>query len=194
MKILFFDTETTGTPVLQSAPATNVNNSPRIIQLAFTVTDKSGAVLSSVNKLIKPNGWTMPTGQFWVENGFSQEKNEAEGEEIVDILRLLTAAIFEASILVAHNMAYDRRIVCSEYYRAGINPNVFWKKEVCTMQTSRNICKLKQARGGYKAPKLQELHQFLFDGPFTGAHDADQDVAATKACFFELVKRGHINL
>jgi DNA polymerase-3 subunit alpha len=40
-----------------------------------------------------------------------------------------------------------------------------------------------------KFPTLSELHQALFDEPFSEAHNATADVEATTRCFFELIRR-----
>ncbi len=44
---------------------------------------------------------------------------------------------------------------------------------------------------GFKWPKLEELHVFLFGKGYDGTHDAALDVEACARCFFELRKRGH---
>ena len=42
-------------------------------------------------------------------------------------------------------------------------------------------------RGGkFKLPTLSELHSFLFNHPFSEAHNATADVEATTRCFLEL--------
>lgn len=60
------------------------------------------------------------------------------------------------------------------------------------MRSSTDYCKL-QGRGfSFKPPKLSELHRFLFDEWFDGAHNAIVDVEATMRCLVELIKRGVI--
>jgi DNA polymerase-3 subunit alpha len=43
-------------------------------------------------------------------------------------------------------------------------------------------------------PTLTELHQFLFQIPFSEAHNATADVEATTRCFLELIRLGHFAL
>ena len=57
------------------------------------------------------------------------------------------------------------------------------------MRSSTDYCKLPGRGFAWKSPKLSELHRFLFDEYFDGAHDALIDVEATGRSFFELVKR-----
>ena len=40
----------------------------------------------------------------------------------------------------------------------------------------------------FKFPKLEELHQFLFNEKITDSHNATRDVVATARCFFELLR------
>ena len=48
----------------------------------------------------------------------------------------------------------------------------------------------KGGRGGkFKLPTLTELHEYLFQVPFSEAHNATADVEATTRCFFELIRR-----
>ena len=44
---LFFDTETTGLPKNWKVPATDLNNWPRMIQLAYLIYDRKGNKISS---------------------------------------------------------------------------------------------------------------------------------------------------
>lgn len=66
--------------------------------------------------------------------------------------------------------------------------------DTCTEVTAE-LCKLPGGRGGrFKLPTLTELHSYLFDQPFSEAHNATADVEATTRCFFELLRRGHFSL
>lgn len=78
-KILFFDCETNGLPVDYKASYTDVNNWPRVISLAWLLTDAAGNPLDVGNYLIYPDGWTMPTEKFWTDHGYTQEKSLRDG-------------------------------------------------------------------------------------------------------------------
>jgi DNA polymerase-3 subunit epsilon len=68
---------------------------------------------------------------------------------------------------------------------------------LCTMKTTTSLCKLPPTnprQRSYKWPKLEELYFHLFGRFFEGAHDAYNDVVATRTCFFELCNRGHYAL
>ncbi|GAA4823900.1 3'-5' exonuclease [Algivirga pacifica] len=189
---LFFDTETTGLPKNWKAPMTDLDNWPRVIQLAWAMYDESGQKLGSTVDLIKPDGWVMPTGDFWIENGFSQEQNELEGIPIQEAVEKFIHQINESNYLVAHNMSYDQNVIGAEMLRLKLRAQKRPIK-ICTKDESTDYCKL-PGPYGYKWPKLEELHTHLFGESFEGAHDALVDVEACARCFFELVNRQVIKL
>jgi DNA polymerase III subunit epsilon len=192
MKILFFDCETTGVPKNYNASYEDVDNWPRVIALAWILVRDNGTVISSSHKLIKPDGWQMPTEKFWIDNGFSHAKNLAEGYPIAEVLSEMMEAKLQANLLVAHNLNFDHRVVWAEFIRAGIKPRSGMNK-LCTMMKSTSYCKLPGTRG-FKWPKLEELYEVLFAKKMDGAHDAMKDITATKDCFFELLRRKVIEL
>lgn len=192
MKFLLFDTETNGLPKDYKASYTEVDNWPRVIQLAWILADENAQVLHEHACLIKPDGWTVPAEKFWIDNGHSTERNQAEGVPMDSVLDLFMEVKHQADVLVAHNLNFDHRIVWAEIIRSGREPRHGMHK-ICTMQKSTSYCKI-PAKRGYKWPKLEELHQVLFNRGFEGAHDALADIRATKDCFFELVRLGVIEL
>jgi DNA polymerase III subunit epsilon len=65
---LFFDTETTGLPRNWKAPVTDLNNWPRLVQLAYLLYDNDGEKISGGDYIIKPEGFTIPVGGILVSN------------------------------------------------------------------------------------------------------------------------------
>jgi DNA polymerase III subunit epsilon len=61
---LFFDTETTGLPRSWKAPITDLNNWPRLVQLAYLLYDSDGNELSGGDFIIKPEGFIIPARCF----------------------------------------------------------------------------------------------------------------------------------
>ena len=194
MKFLFFDTETNGLPKDYKASYTEVDNWPRVIQLAWILADENANSLVEDSHLIKPDAWEVPAEKFWLDNGHSTERCMAEGLEIDPVLDLFFAAKMRADVLVAHNLNFDHRIVWAEIIRSGRQPRSGMHK-ICTMLSSTSLLRIPQVKGrGFKWPKLEELHNYLFGKGFDGAHDAMADIRATKDCFFELVRLGVIQL
>ena len=89
--------------------------------------------------------------------------------------------------IVGHNVLFDKHVVEAEMYRIKKDYAHTWPKELCTMKSTINFCKLPGLfNKGYRFPKLQELHYKLFGTNFSGAHDAFNDIKATVKCFWEL--------
>jgi len=60
---LIFDTETTGIPHNKTAPITDLNNWPRLVQLAWQLHDERGKLLSQHSYIIRPDGFDIPFKQ-----------------------------------------------------------------------------------------------------------------------------------
>ena len=170
---LFFDTETTGLPRRWNAPVTDVDNWPRLVQLAWIVCDAEGQTL--VAKL----------------HGITTVMAREQGLPLREVMEEFAGEIEQASLLVGHNISFDECIVGAEFERLHMLTPLFLKPKCCTMKTATRYCKL-PAKRGFKAPKLSELHQVLFGEGIDNAHNAMADVEATARCFWELKKRGVI--
>ena len=57
---LIFDTETTGLPKSWKAPVFQVNNWPRVIQMAWQVFDAAGDRIDEYSGLVRPEGFVIP--------------------------------------------------------------------------------------------------------------------------------------
>lgn len=93
-------------------------------------------------------------------------------------------------LAVAHNLSFDEEIVGYELERLGKSKSFINKGRFDTMEGTRNLCKLPTKSGGYKAPRLMELHQFLLNESFEEAHNAEKDVAALGRCVKVLLQEG----
>ncbi len=187
---LFFDTETSDLPRNYKAPVSDTANWPRLVQLAYLLHDEKGQELARGNFLIRPEGFRIAPKAMKV-HGISTERALAEGVELSPVLEEFLAQLKAASHVVAHNLAFDEKIIGTEYYRAG-KKNVFrGKTKLCTMQAGTGFCRL-PGPYGFKWPKLNELHHKLFGTRFDGAHDALADIEATARCFWGLRTKGYI--
>jgi len=186
---LFFDTETTGKVKNWKAPVTDLDNWPRITQIAWQVYDEDGNLLREFCSLIKPDGWEIPDEEFFRENNMSTERCEREGVPLGEILKDFIEQANGAKHLIAHNINFDDSVVRAEMIRSGLEMNSEINK-ICTMRESINFCQLPGMYGKYKFPSLTELYNNLFSEGFDGAHDAIADVSATARCFFKLKEQG----
>ncbi len=191
---LFFDTETTGVPKNYKAPASDLNNWPRLVQLAWILCDEQGNEISSSNSIIKPNGFTIPVEASNV-HGITTEQALQKGIDLKDCINKFIEVAKLASTIVCHNVAFDIKIVGAELLRIGSDFRIDARPAICTMLSSLKYCAIPSKNDWgdpYKWPKLQELHKKLFGVEFEDAHDAMADIQATKKCFFELRKRNII--
>ena len=188
---LFFDTETTGLPKNWQAPVSDLNNWPRLVQLAYLYYDGEGNKISTGDFIIKPDGFTIPTAASNVHR-ITTERAIAEGQAITFVLQRFAALVSEAKHLVAHNMSFDENIIGAEFIRHGMPNLIQSKHKICTMKSSIDFCAI-AGQYGYKWPKLSELHYKLFREDFAEAHNAAADINATARCFWELKRQGIIN-
>ncbi len=185
---LFFDTETTGLPKNWKAPISDLDNWPRMIQLAYLLSDSEGNKMAGGDFIIKPVGFTIPDEAARI-HGISTDRAEREGKDLKVVLSEFQAAVDQATYLVAHNMSFDEKIVGAEFLRNKLQDRLQAKRRICTMQSSTNYCAL-PGPYGYKWPKLEELHRKLFQKGFDEAHNAAADVSAMTKCFWELKRLG----
>ncbi|MFB9212839.1 DNA polymerase III subunit alpha [Echinicola jeungdonensis] len=184
---IIFDTETTGLPRDYNAPLTDLDNWPRLVQLAWQLHDAKGKLLSRDNFIVKPEGFTIPYNAEKV-HGISTERAQKEGHELKKVLEIFQKDVDKAQYLVGHNIGFDINVCGAEFLRAELPMQLLEKKELDTKDISTDFCAIPGGKGGkYKWPTLTELHKKLFQAGFDDAHDAAYDVDATAKCFFGLI-------
>ena len=188
---LIIDCETTGLPRNRNAPIRDLDNWPRVIQLAWALYDETRTAAETAACLIRPEGFVIP-GDVQRIHRITTERALSEGNDIAETLRSLALAADKAKVLVAHNLDFDVNVISAEYLRSGQKPPFGGKKRICVMRQSAEFYGVAGKRG-FKWPKLSQLHQKLFGCDFEEAHDAGADVAACARCFFALKDRGVIN-
>jgi len=186
---LFLDCETTGLPPRRGTPPNEFDAWPRLVQVAWALHDDEGNRLSFDSRIVRPDGFEIPLGASNV-HGITTDRALAEGEEVHGVLDALADAAAGASLVIAHNAAFDGPVVAAEYFRMGRTPPFDPKAMFCTMETGKHFTKIPGRYGDYKWPTLDELHRGLFLEGFDGAHDAGADVAACARCYYGLRQRG----
>ncbi|MCF8465590.1 MAG: hypothetical protein K9G41_12155 [Flavobacteriales bacterium] len=184
-KYLFFDTETTGLPKNWKVPVSDTTNWPRLVQIAWVVTDDTGNILMESDYVIYPSDFTIPIDASKI-HGITTELAKQNGVELNKVLIEFNSLLDEVDYVVAHNLDFDKKIIGAEFYRAEIETNLFEKIGICTMQSSTSYCAL-PGNYGYKWPTLSELHLKLFGETFVEAHNAVYDIKATRKCFWKLI-------
>lgn len=191
---LIFDTETTGLPRNYNAPISDLNNWPRVVQLAWQLHDVEGKLIEHKDFLIRPKGFNIPIEAEGI-HGISTELASLGGDELEDVLLLFSKALSKAKFVVGHNVKFDVNVLGCEYCRIGEeSPLALPILDTCTEKTA-DLCRLTGGPyGKFKLPSLGELYSNLFNASFSDAHNATADVEATTRCFLELVRQGKFSL
>ena len=189
---LIYDTETTGLPRNYEAPVTDLENWPRVVQLAWQLHDADGSLIEARDFLIKPENFTIPYNASKV-HGITTELALEQGDDLRLVLEQFVLALEQTRVVVGHNIDFDLNIIGAEFLRCGFKNYFEGKLQLCTKLESVDFCALPGGRGGgFKWPNLEELHNKLFGEDFPDAHNAAADVMATSRCFLELVRLGVI--
>lgn len=159
---LIFDTETTGLPHNKTAPITDLDNWPRLVQLAWQLHDGKGKLLSRHNYLIKPDGFDIPFKAEQV-HGISTKRALEEGHELPSIIDILIGDLSVTSLVVGHNIEFDISIIGAELIRQNRDPEVLLKlSRFDTGISAIDFCQFQGGIGGkLKMPTLLELHKKL---------------------------------
>lgn len=185
---LFFDTETNGLPKNWKAPVTDLDNWPRLVQIAWILFDETGKEIERNDHIVRPDGFRIPAESSAI-HGISEQRAMQEGVSLSTVLQEFHEQIDAAKNLVAHNISFDEKILGAEFLRDGFANPIPDKGLICTMLGSKDYCAL-PGKYGFKWPKLSELHLKLFGTDFEEAHNAAADINATARCFWELHKQG----
>jgi len=192
---LFFDTETTGLPRNWKAPVTDLDNWPRMIQIAWILCDSYGNRIEFDDFIIRPKNFKIPKEASKI-HGITTKKALNKGKSLKKVLRKFNKLVEIADFIVAHNISFDEKIIGAELLRKDIQSNFNRKKKLCTMRASTDYCRIpgyygfKSGYYGFKWPKLSELHIKLFGEDFDEAHDASVDINATEKCFWKMRELG----
>lgn len=186
---LIYDTETTGLPRDWNAPLTDSENWPRLVQLAWQLHDAQGKLISRGNRIVKPEGFTIPYTSAKI-HGITTERAEKDGHPLAEVLAEFDKDLAQSTYVMGHNIEFDVNIVGAEYHRLAQPVEKLTDKPVIDSKNeATDFCAIPGGRGGqFKWPTLTELHQKLFSIGFDEAHDAAYDVDATAKCFFELCR------
>lgn len=184
MQYLFFDTETTS----------QYQSQARLVHLAFIRTDKEGKELERFSELIRPEGFQIDNSDI---HGITQAVALKSGIGLKSAIKAFMSASEQSSLLVAHNIDYDKKVLFNELKASGLTKiyfNTLYNKAVlCTMQSATAFCNIiDKKRGRPKFPKLSELYEKLFEQTYVKDQEPLTDVETMMHCFFELKRKGVI--
>ena len=161
MKLLIFDTETTGLPKSRESAYVRPDNWPHIVSISWIILETdTNTELKKTSYTIRPNGWTIPQDSVKI-HGITTDMALEYGDDLLDVMYEFLNE--ECDAWVAHNLDFDMGVIVNA---------VLWdlhgqfpatkQKKYCTMRLSKNLCKLPGQYKDYKLPKLKELYQVAF--------------------------------
>ena len=196
--VTYFDTETTGL-VKYKLPHGH-SEQPHLVQLAMIMVD-----IDTWNPIMKLS--TLVAAAVESEpkaleaHGITKKMTDEYG------IQPKTAAAFvrhfagRSEMMVAHNKAFDMKLLQVEQARHGSGEDPFGNKEVfCTMAAMKPIMEMppteKSVKAGFgntfKPPKLAEAIMYLFGEELKGAHDALVDTEACMRIHRWLIQEGKV--
>jgi DNA polymerase III epsilon subunit-like protein len=205
MKILIFDTETTGLPKSRIINQDTLDKWPHIVQFSFIIFDTSAnAIIKSCDFIIQmQDGQKIPPESI-AFHGITDAISQEKGVPLEQVLNAFFADLKTADLLVGHNVEFDINMVKVELLRMIYNHPAEICQAVkmdlhlltnftniyCTMQRSIDLCAIK-AKDKFgneynKYPRLLELHETLFQTKPKNLHNSLIDILVTLRCFMQL--------
>jgi DNA polymerase III epsilon subunit-like protein len=184
VRILFFDTETTGLPRDKKISALEAsNNWPELVSICWSIYDSNKHIRTEYH-IIYPDHWSADESTDATEiHGITEEIARRKGEPVADVLALLKYDLERSTYIVAHNLHFDKHVLFHTYkWRLGIDPTKFWKEsaEFCSCLKAKAELRLPALfppYNVYRYPKLDELYLDTFKmPPPPNAHNAKRDV------------------
>lgn len=198
MKILVFDTETTGLPERNTSIYDHAKW-PYILQLSYIFYDISNNIT-----VIRDNYISIKDNIEISEGSFEKHKISREiinnnGINIRSALNDFNRFVNISDIVIGHNLSFDKRMIIVECIRNNIFSGLtkfqgnkkIHKPEYCTMKNTIDFCDLHYTtRAGKimkKNPTLSELFLKLFPEEVLpdNLHNSIVDVAITIRCYIK---------
>ena len=194
MKILVFDTETTGLPIGRNPPIISTQSWPYVIQLSYIIYENStNEIVKMEDNIVKLPGSVIISTESEKIHKISREMTIEYGVPIQSLLNTFNEDLQNCDLVVGHNVRFDKNMIMVECVRNKILHNFvrngIIKDEYCTMINTINFCAIKaksfkppfQYYNRY--PKLIELYEKLFNSIPNGLHNSMNDVLVCLRCF-----------
>ena len=209
MRVLVFDTETTGLPGSRIINPDTLKLWPHIVQFSYVIydTDLSDIVQSSDDIIRVKDEIIIPEESTKI-HGITNEISKAKGLHISIVLKDFFDNLRNVDLLIGHNVSFDINMVKVEVlrliyentqtvsasemknYKYNLHFLTNYKNICCTMQESIDFCAVKATdklgKEYNKFPKLLELHQKLFESTPNNLHNSFNDILITLRCFMKL--------
>lgn len=190
MSYLAFDFECSGL-VAEDRPLDDPAQ-PHLLQIGAAVYDAEFHEAQTLCLLIEPTGWEVSRGALDT-HGITTERAAAYGVPVKVALAALLAMARKVRYLVAHNFAFEQRIVHIEMHRLG-------RRESYTLKHPRQrildsmLIGTATGAADTKWPKLAAAYKFLTGEPMQDKHDGLSDARASMVCVRRMIASGVIEL
>tara|TARA_B110000908_G_scaffold170733_1_gene231180 strand:- start:58 stop:705 length:648 start_codon:yes stop_codon:yes gene_type:complete len=194
MKLIVFDTETTGLIPKKSSLYSKKVNNPYIVQLSWlvfdTIENKLDGTYDYIVKL--PEGITIPKEASDIHK-ITNEIMKEKGHDIGCVLGKFYNDLIKCNMLIAHNITFDKKMLSIEFYRNGYGKHFIKNKynEYCTMTMGTPICNITMISKWNGKPfvrfcKLIELHEKLFNETPNNLHNSLIDILVCFRCYYKI--------
>lgn len=196
MKVLVFDTETTGLPTnkYEAQKGRWYNYWGHIVQLGWVLYDtEKNTILQMEDEIISlPDYIELPEDSVKI-HGITRDIINLKGVPIDEVLSQFRIALDRCDMIVGHNIEFDINMVRAEMIRSGAIDYFLMLNVpiICTMKKNIKFCKILatsrySGRKYYKYPKLMELHEKIYGCVPDNLHNALVDVIVCLRCFMKL--------
>ena len=216
MKIIIFDTETTGLPKSRQSLVTDTKEWPHIVQFSYIIYDMT------INKLEKVEDFIIklaaeidiPEDSCKI-HGITKEISNERGVSIKEVIDKFMSDLSDCNLLIAHNLEFDMNMIIVELIRMNkiarlteddesmeLNNSNYEKitkiEKYCTMKETEKRCNIKAisktGKEYTKYPTLGELHYYLFRLYPKNLHNSLNDILICLRCYYKLITKKDIYL
>ena len=207
MRILVFDTETTGLPQSKFISPSTIHLWPHIVQFSYVIYDlSSNYIVDSRDYIVKiPESISIPEKSTEI-HGITNQISQDKGVNINGVLTEFFHYLRSVDRIIGHNIEFDLNMIRVELLRIiNFNPPTAeqlklckydlhflnnYKNISCTLKDSIKFCNIqlidKNGKPYLKYPKLVELHEKLFNKSPSNLHNSFNDILITLRCFMKL--------
>ena len=204
MKVLVFDTETTGLVNKKFGKYPSISNSkeyPYVVQLSFILycTIRKD-ILVERDFIIKIPSTVYISPKSTEIHRITNEMSQKQGISMKEALSTFMLCANDSHAIVAHNIDFDKHVLQAEAYRNQINDPFAIKSNPTyfdTMVMGKSICNIRQqhiytGEIFLKSPKLIELYKKLFNQTPKELHNSLIDIVACLRCFVKIYTKKDI--
>ena len=214
MRILVFDTETTGLPKTKLLTKEVLHLLPYIIQLSYVIYNTSTNSIETIQDHIINIPLDISISQESTNiHGITKEISLSKGKSLKEVLFQFIEYYESCDLLIGHNLSFDINMLKMEAMRL-IQTSVYFEKlyleeflekliiesnnnisnnnnkHFCTMKESIAFCNVKaidkKGKEYMKFPKLSELHEKMFGYIPNNLHNSLHDVLICLRCFYQM--------